>query len=44
MVDQDFRNDSFVVLNKDNNWSYTWTNLGDQFTWGVKEAGWHSFR
>ncbi|MEY8233961.1 Cna B-type domain-containing protein, partial [Oscillospiraceae bacterium 50-16] len=38
IVDQDFRNDSFVVLNKDNNWSYTWTNLGDQFTWGVKEA------
>ena len=32
------RNDSFVVLNKDNNWSYTWTNLGNQFTWGVKEA------
>ena len=38
IVDQDFRSDSSVILNKDNNWSYTWTDLGDQFTWGVKEA------
>ena len=38
IVDKDFRSDSSVILNKDNNWSYTWTNLGDQFKWGVKEA------
>ena len=38
IVDEDFRADSSVILNKDNNWSYTWTNLGDEFTWGVKEA------
>lgn len=38
IVPQGYRSDSFVILNKDNNWSYTWTNLGDEFTWGVKEA------
>ena len=38
IVDEDFRDDSSVILNKDNNWSYIWTNLGNEFTWGVKEA------
>ena len=38
IVDQDFRDDSCVILCEENNWSYTWTNLGDQFTWGVQEA------
>ncbi|MCI8804277.1 MAG: Cna B-type domain-containing protein, partial [Oscillibacter sp.] len=38
IVDQDFRDDASVVLCEENNWSYTWTNLGDQFEWGVQEA------
>ncbi|MBP3520352.1 MAG: Cna B-type domain-containing protein, partial [Oscillospiraceae bacterium] len=39
-VSQGFRSDSSVILNKDNNWSYVWSNLGDYetFKWGVKEA------
>ncbi|MCI8527188.1 MAG: Cna B-type domain-containing protein [Oscillospiraceae bacterium] len=38
IVPQGYRSDATVILSKDNNWSYTWTNLGDQFQWGVKEA------
>ncbi len=43
IVDKDFRSDSSVILNKKNNWSYTWTNLGDGFEWGVKEASVHGY-
>ena len=39
IVPEGFRpSDCYVVLNKDNNWSYTWTSLDDGFDWGVKEA------
>ncbi|MCI8526924.1 MAG: Cna B-type domain-containing protein, partial [Oscillospiraceae bacterium] len=38
VVSADFRSDSTVILNEENNWTYTWTNLGNNFTWGVKEA------
>ena len=38
VVPADFRSDSTVILNAENNWTYTWTNLGNEFTWGVKEA------
>ena len=43
IVDKDFRSDSSVILNKGNNWSYTWTNLGNEFEWGVKEASVHGY-
>ena len=39
IVPEGFRpSDGYVVLNKDNNWSYTWTGLADGIDWGVKEA------
>ena len=37
-VDKKTRKDAQVILSAENNWSYVWSNLGDNFEWDAVEA------